>query len=209
MAEPQSGKISFDVTARHTHVVGEGPRIAAVPNEDVPAETFALINQVRAGAGAAPTTVMPEYMRTVLKHKALFRVHMETGDVVFQGCIPKRERELAVLRIGWLCRAPYEWGQHVIIAKRLGFISEEIERVTKGSSATGWTKHEAAILRGVEELMADQALSNETWDVLAKTWDEQQLIEFLFMVGHYVTAALVQNTLRIRLAEGNPGLTAL
>src|ERR1700761_1098031 len=115
MNKPQTGSISFDVDARHAHVLGDGPRIAAISNEDVAPETFALINQVRAGAGAAPTTVMPEYMRTVIKHPALFRAHMEMGDVVFQGFIPKRERELAVLRIGWLSRAPYEWGQHVII----------------------------------------------------------------------------------------------
>ena len=208
MHKPQTGNISFDIAARHAHVLGEGPRVAAIPNEDVAPETFALINQVRAGAGAAPTTVMPEYMRTIIKHPALFRAHMEMGDVVFQGCIPKRERELAVLRIGWLSRAPYEWGQHVIIAKRLNMTTEEIRRVTEGSSAPGWTDHEAAILRGVEELLADQALSDKTWDTLAATWNEQQLIEYLMMVGHYVAAAFVQNSLRIRLAEGNPGMTA-
>lgn len=208
MNKPQTGTISFDIDARHAHVLGDGPRIAAIPNEDVAPETFALINQVRAGAGAAPTTVVPEYMRTIIKHPALFRGHMEMGDVVFQGVIPKRERELAVLRIGWLSRAPYEWGQHVIIAKRLNMPSEEIKRVTLGSSAPGWTDHEAAILRGVEELLADQSLSDATWNTLAATWNEQQLIEYVMMVGHYVAAAFVQNTLRIRLAEGNPGMTA-
>jgi alkylhydroperoxidase family enzyme len=28
-----------------------------------------------------------------------------------------RERELLILRTGWLCRSEYEWGQHVRIAR--------------------------------------------------------------------------------------------
>ena len=49
-------------------------------------------------------------------------------------------------------------------------------------------------------------LSNETWDTLAQSWDDSQLIEFPMMVGQYVATAFVQNTLRIRLEDGNPGL---
>ena len=31
-----------------------------------------------------------------------------------------RERELLILRIGWLCQAEYEWGQHVIFGREAG-----------------------------------------------------------------------------------------
>ena len=60
-----------------------------------------------------------------------------------------RERELAVLRVAWLCRAPYEWGEHVELAKLCGVSAEEIERVTQGSSAAGWSDHECALLLAV------------------------------------------------------------
>ena len=73
--------------------------------------------------------------------------------------------------------------------------------------APGWTEHEAAILRAVEEMLSTQTVSDATWATLAKTWDEQQLLEFPMMVGQYVCTAIVQNTLRIRLENGNPGLT--
>lgn len=207
MGQPETGAIAFDAAARQAHVVGEAPRIAAVPNESIDAESWDLVNRVRASAGAGPTDMMPEYMRTMVKHPAIFRCQMEMGTAIFQGTIPARERELAVLRCGWLCRAPFEWGEHVDIGKRYGLTDEEVARVTQGSSAPGWSAHDAAILRGVEELIADQALSDETWDVLAQAWNEQQLIEFPMMVGQYVATAFVQNTLRIRLAGDNPGLT--
>ena len=93
---------------------------------------------------------------------------MEIGTVLFKGLIPARERELAVLRIGWLAGAPYEWGEHVKISQRYGVSREEIARTKLGSSAAGWTDHEAAILRGVEELLEDFALSDATWETLGE-----------------------------------------
>lgn len=196
----------FDIAEREAHVIGPGPRIAAVANEAVDEQSRALIVAVRAGAGAPPMVDVPEYMRTMIKHPDIFRCQMEMGAALFDGRIPPRERELAVLRVGWLCRAPYEWGQHVAIARRVGLTAEEIVRVRTGSVASGWSEHEAAILRGVEELIDDKALSDATWDTLARTWDEAQLIEFPMMVGQYVATAYVQNSLRIPLEGGNPGL---
>lgn len=199
----------FDIAAREAHVVGTGPRIEPVTQDHIDEASRELVHAVRAGAGAPRMEDVPEYMRTMLKHPDIFRCQMEMGTALFNGRIPPRERELAVLRIGWLCRAPYEWGQHVEIAYRVGLDRQTVERTRTGSTAPGWTAHEAAILRGVEELLEDQALSDETWDVLARSWDEAQLIEFPMMVGQYVATAFVQNTLRIRLVEDNPGLTRL
>src|SRR5690606_28027121 len=196
MAEPERGSISFDIAAREMHVVGTGPRIAPLGNAEVDAEAWELVNSVRRSAGAGPTDDMPVYMRIMAKHPALFRPNMELGTMLYNGRIPPRERELAILRCGWLCRAPFEWGEHVDIGKRYGLSDEVVERVTHGSSAAGWSEHDAAILRGVEELIADQALSEATWNVLAKSWDEAQLIEFPMMVGQYVATAFVQNSLR-------------
>ena len=207
MGTVETGSIAFDIAARQAHVVGAEPRIAALPNDGIDEAAFEVVNRVRAGAGAGPATIMPEYMRLMLKHDGLFGVHMEMGAAIYNGRIPPRERELAILRCGWLARAPYEWGEHVDIAKRKGVTAEEVERVTQGSSAPGWNDLDRAVLRGVEELIGDQTLSDATWNVLAKHWDEPQLIEFPMMVGQYVATAFVQNSLRVRLAPDNPGLS--
>lgn len=196
----------FDIAEREAHVVGDGPRIAPLPREALDEDAVELVRAVRAGAGVFEMAEVPEYMRTMIRHPEIFRCQMEMGTALFNGRIPPREREIAVLRIGWLCRAPYEWGQHVEIARRVGLTGEHIERARIGSNAPGWTRHEAAIIRGVEELIEDKALSDGTWNTLAETWDEAQLIEFPMMVGQYVATAFVQNTLRIRLEPENPGL---
>jgi alkylhydroperoxidase family enzyme len=205
--EQRSGYDAAAIAAREADINGKPQRIEPLGDEELSGEAKDLVAAIRASAGAGPAAVVPEYFRTMVKHPEIFRCQVEMGAAIFKGRLSPRERELAVLRVGWLMRAPYEWGQHVVIGKRYGVTPEEIERVLQGSAAPGWSEHEAAILRGVEELLSEQAICDETWAILAKSWDEQQLIEFPMMVGQYVATAYVQNALRIRLEPENPGLT--
>jgi alkylhydroperoxidase family enzyme len=198
--------VDWDIAERHRHVVGDGPRIEPVEQDALGAEDVRVINEVRAAAGAPPIAIAPEYMRTMIRNPAVFRPHMDLGLALFEGTLPVRERELAILRVGWLCGAPYEWGQHVVMARRAGLTDEEIARVRQGSQAQSWSAFDKVVLTGVEELLADKTLSDETWDALAASWDAAQLIEFPMMVGQYVAVAFVQNSLRVRLEYGNTGL---
>lgn len=204
--EPETGPGGYETARRHGQVLGDAPRIAAISNDEVDAVSWDLVNTLRESAGAGRTDNMPAFMRLMAKHPPIFHRQMEMGNVLFNGQIPAREREIAVLRISWLAGAAYEWGEHVEIGKRAGLSAAEIERVTQGSSAAGWSEHEAAILRGVEELVADFAISETTWRVLAQTWEEPQMIEFPMMVGQYLTTAFLLNSFRVQLAEGNAGL---
>lgn len=208
MGTIETGPITCDVVARQAQVVADGPRIAPLNQAEMDPEGLALCIAIREAVGVHEHSLIPEYMLIMIKHPEIFRCQMEMGRALFQGRMAPRERELAVLRVGWLTRSPYEWGQHVQIAKRYGLSDAEVERVTQGSAAPDWSGHEAAILRGVEELIGDHALSNETWSTLAETWDEAQLIEFPMMVGQYVATAFVQNSLRIGLENNNPGMAA-
>lgn len=153
---------------------------------------------------------LPEHYLIMLKTPELLKAQSAIGTYfLVHGKMPVRDRELLVLRVGWLTRAPYEWGEHVAIGKkRAGLTSEEIARVQTGSAAPGWTDHDRALLKAVEELFADAMISDETWQVLARTMSEEQLIELPVLIGQYVGTAYVQNSWRIRLREGNPGMTA-
>lgn len=66
--------------------------------------------------------------------------------------LPARETELAILRIGWRCDSEYAFAQHSIAGREPGFTDEEISRVVESPDAAGWSRFEAAILRGVDEL---------------------------------------------------------
>ena len=40
-----------------------------------------------------------------------------------------RDREIVILRIGYLCRSGYEWTQHVEMGMDAGLTAEEVERI--------------------------------------------------------------------------------
>ncbi len=195
-----------DLDAREAQILGKPQRIAPLGADQFDADATALVVNLRASLGLTTASELPEVFGLMLKHPGLFRCQMQMGAQLFQGAIAPRERELAVMRVGWLCRAPYEWGEHVAQSKRLGISAEEIERVTVGAVAPGWTAHEAAILCGVDELIRDQMIGDDTWNTLAHTWSERQLIEFPTLIGQYVATAYSQNSLRVRLASGSKGL---
>jgi len=195
----------FDIDLREAEITGKPQRISALGSDDFDVDATALIVRIRQSLGLG-TDKIPEVFGLMLRHPGLFRCQMDMGIQLFKGEINARERELAILRVGWWCRAPYEWGEHVAIAKRCGISSEQIERIKLGSSAPGWTEHERAILRAVEELLDNQMISDPTWETLARTWTERELIEFPMLVGQYFATALQQNSLRVRLGDDNVGL---
>jgi alkylhydroperoxidase family enzyme len=224
-----------DAERREALVLGDGPRIGPLEMDTVTQELSPIIERMievnstlqsrergalsalmsghSSGAAAAEiaaqVAALPEVVRTMVRHPELFARQLDVGlFLLSQGALERRDRELAILRIGWLCQAPYEWGEHVIVAKKLGIASEEIERITLGSQAPGWSEHERAILRATEELHADAMISDETWTSLLKTLDEKQLIELPILIGQYQTVAYYQNSLRLRLQGGNLGLKA-
>ena len=48
--------------------------------------------------------------KTIAHHPNLMRRWLVFGNhVLFKSTLPAREREILILRIGWLCQAEYEW----------------------------------------------------------------------------------------------------
>ncbi|MCT2400246.1 carboxymuconolactone decarboxylase family protein [Novosphingobium mangrovi (ex Huang et al. 2023)] len=203
MGEPTTGKYDFDADARMAQAVENGPRYAPLRLDEVTPEGQEQVDAIRTAFNIPDDRPFPEVSLITLRHPGMFRAQMVLGiELAAKGTIPARERELAILRLALLARAPFEWCEHVDIGKAFGITPEEIERVIEGSSAPGWTEHEAALLRAVEELIADHCMSDATWDTLAQTYDEKQMLEMPMLVGSYLMTALQQNTLKIQPKAG-------
>jgi alkylhydroperoxidase family enzyme len=200
----QTGPRSFDQAAREKQVASGDQRVAPLAPEQFSKEAQDIATSLQAFFGSKPGG--EKTYATMFKHPGLYKGQMQLGLELNQhGKLPPREREMVILRTAWLVRSPFEWGEHVAYGKRLGLTSAEIERITQGSSAPGWNEHDRAVLRGVEELVGDYAVSDATWATLAKTWDEPQRMELPGLVGSYAMTAMIYNTLRFGLLKGNDG----
>jgi alkylhydroperoxidase family enzyme len=143
---------------------------------------------------------------TLARHPQLLKRWLVFGNhVLYKSTLPERERELAILRIGWLCRCEYEWAQHVLIGKACGLTAEEIARVAEGPESPQWTALDAALLQAVDELYADALISDATWAKLSEHFDARQLIDLVFAVGQYNLVSMALNTLGVQLDAGLTG----
>jgi alkylhydroperoxidase family enzyme len=140
---------------------------------------------------------------TLARHPDLLRRWLVFGNhVLGKSTLPARERELAILRMGWLCRAEYEWGHHVEIGKQAGLSEDEIRRVRQGPDAPGWDAFESSLLRAVDELHADSFISDGTWKALSERYNSQQLLDLIFTAGQYKLVSMALNSLGVQLEDG-------
>ena len=145
--------------------------------------------------------------KTLARHPKLLRRWGVFGThVLYKSTLPPRDRELLILRTGWLCRSGYEWGQHVLIAKGVGVTDEEIDRVTKGADDSGWNPADADLIRAADELHNDSFISDATWNALSERYDTEQMIDAIFAVGQYHTVSMALNSLGVQLDDGIQGL---
>jgi 4-carboxymuconolactone decarboxylase len=143
---------------------------------------------------------------TLARHPKLLKRWLVFGNhVLFKSTLGPRERELAILRVGYLCRSDYEWGQHAVIGRGVGLTDDEIRRVVVGPDAPGWTELEALVLRATDELHHDSMITDATWSALSKHYGVEQLMDLIFAVGQYTMVSMALNSLGVQLDEGIEG----
>jgi AhpD family alkylhydroperoxidase len=137
---------------------------------------------------------------TFAHHPALTQAFFTLNGHVIRGTtLSERQRELLVLRVATLRSCAYEWAQHVYMGRDAGLTDEEISRVAFGPDAPFWAPLESALLRAVDELVGDGAVSAPTWEVLAAELDAKQLLDVIFTVGTYETLAWMMRSLDLAL----------
>ena len=146
--------------------------------------------------------------RVMMNHPALTRRWtVFAGHILHKQTVPVREREMLILRIGWLNQAEYEWAQHVEIAKRAGISDAEIERIKAGPSA-GWNTHEAALLQAADDLFENSVVSDATWAALSASYSTEQMMDVVFTIGQYNLVSWALNSFGVPLDDWLPGVAA-
>ncbi len=144
--------------------------------------------------------------KTLAHHPDLMRRWLVFANhILGKSTLGVRERELVILRIGYLCQAGYEWGQHVQIARRAGMSDDEIRSAKSGPDTPGISELDRLLLAATDELHADAHVSDTTWNGLSQHLTTQQLMDLVFTVGQYNLVSMALNTLGVQLDEGLPG----
>lgn len=178
------------------------PRISPLAPEEWTDEIKEALAPI-GGQGAMPAL---NIFRTLAHHPKLAKRWMVFANhILGRNSLKPREREIVILRIGWLCRSEYEWAQHVVIGKREGLSHDEIRRIGIGPDAPGWSELDRALLRATDELRDDAMVSDATWRELARFLNTEQLMDVVFTVGQYNLVSMALNSFGVQLDPGLAG----
>ena len=118
-----------------------------------------------------------------------FRNHIIAG-----GSLEQRHAELLILRVALLMRNWYEWASHVQRGQAAGLTMDEIERVKSGPEHPDWQPDERLLIRAVDELVHDRAVTDATLDALREHFSDRQILDAIVTHGAYVTLGCMLNT---------------
>ena len=117
-----------------------------------------------------------------------------------KNALPPREREIVILRTGYLCRSGYEWTQHVEIGLRAGLTDGDIEALK--SDDANWPPADAALIAACDDLHRDQCVSDATWAALKERYSDKQCMDVIFTAGQYTQVSMMLNSFGVQLDEG-------
>ncbi|TYB42488.1 carboxymuconolactone decarboxylase family protein [Actinomadura chibensis] len=138
---------------------------------------------------------------TVVRNEELFEAWLPfCMKLLRRSALPRRERELVILRTAGRRRVPYELAHHERIGARAGLTAAEIAAARDGGDA-GFAERELTLLRAVDELLDADRFTAGTWSGLRAHYDTAQLVELPMLVGHYALLAMLLNGLEVPLDE--------
>ena len=153
--------------------------------------------------GVIPAGKVLNIFRTLVHAPKALKAFLTWGNYILskKNDLPAREREIVILRTGWLCRSGYEWTQHAEIGLRCGLTPDDIARL-KGPVDAGWSPADAALIRAADDLHADQFVSNGAWKALLAHFSEKQAMDMVFTAGQYTQVCMMLNSFGVQLDAG-------
>jgi alkylhydroperoxidase family enzyme len=101
--------------------------------------------------------------------------------------LDSRLRELAIMTVGYLTRAPYEWSHHVILARDFGVSDDDIRGLVDflEGRAHGLDAHAALAVTAAREMTGDIAMSAATFDALHEFLSDEEMVDIVVTIAHY------------------------
>jgi 4-carboxymuconolactone decarboxylase len=150
------------------------------------------------GEGDAPIF---DLFKVLANHpKAMKRLGVWGNHVLLKSSLPARDRELLILRTGWLCAARYEWAHHSQIAlDTAGVTATDREAAMIGPDTPGLTAHDSALLRLADDMVLRHRAGDAAWSVLSQSYSTEQMMDAVFTVGNYTMMSMALNSFGVQL----------
>lgn len=152
----------------------------------------------------------PENQDLLKREITLFKCMVNSPNAVraFQGLggfirhksrLDPRLREIAILAVGWLTQAPYEWSHHVKIGQDFGVTEDDIRGIIAACDRNEGSLEPLArlVVEAAREMTFDLAVSDATFERLKATLDNECLTDLVITMAFYNAVVRYLGSLRI------------
>ena len=170
------------------------PRIAPLADDEITDVQEVALAPFRRRSGRLLNIV-----RTIAHAPDALTAFGKCVDYVFSpdSSLTVREREIVILRVGYLCRSGYEVAQHTRIALAAGLTASDIENIKLGESAD-WSPADRVLIQACDELVSDHFVSPATWKRLETLYDDGKLIDIVFVATEYIQVSSMLNSFGVQ-----------
>lgn len=98
-----------------------------------------------------------------------------------------RLRQMAILQVGYVTRAAYEYSHHIRISRDFEVSDDDIRAIADETAGrpTALEPLAKAVLRAARDMTRDLAISDETFAVLRQGLDDERLTDLLITIAYY------------------------
>lgn len=180
-------------------------RMPPIPGERMTAEQQAAVEEFKR-VRQRPDISGP--FVPLLRSPEMLSRARNVGDYVrFDSVLPPRLSEMVILITARHWTQNYEWAAHAPIAEREGLSADIIAAIADGRRPESMAADEAVLYDFCTELYRNQGVSDATYARMVAEFEEIGVIDTVGIMGYYSLIAMVMNTARTPLREGQtPGL---
>ena len=148
--------------------------------------------------------------RMTANAETAFRPWLAFGGALLSSLeLDARLRELAILHVGRLSGAEYEWVQHVPIALAVGASQADVDAVERGDvEAECLGPAVRAALRFTTEVVRDVRASDAAFEAVREHLSPREVVELLLVIGQYMLVARIALNADIEIDAGGPEVAA-
>lgn len=125
------------------------------------------------------------------------------NSILLKGTVPPTLRELAILRVGHINQAKYEWTHHVPIALRLGVREEQIDALHDWKKSGKYNEQERAVLQYTDEVTQNIRVKDDTFAAVRSFLNEEGIVELTTTIGYYGMVCRILEALQVELESPN------
>ena len=114
-----------------------------------------------------------------------------------------RRRETAILRVGHVTRAAYEWTQHVQLGRAVGLTDADIDAIAVDGPVTGLDEEGNFVCRVADEISRDVRLSDEALAAAIDRWGARSTASLILCVAYYNMVSRFLESARVEIEPEN------